>query len=36
MVLCADGSVRVIQNTIDLKTLANLFNRHDGQAVNVP
>jgi hypothetical protein len=36
MALFADGSVRPIQNTIDLKTLANLFNRHDGQVVNVP
>ncbi|HQU45062.1 MAG TPA: DUF1559 domain-containing protein [Pirellulales bacterium] len=36
MALFADGSVRPIQTTIDLKTLANLFNRHDGQAVNVP
>ena len=29
-----DGSVRLISTTIDLETLRNLFNRHDGNAVD--
>jgi hypothetical protein len=35
-VLCADGCLHAIQNTIDAKTLANLFNPNDGEVASFP